>query len=119
MRIIFHDLFNCRRTPATLASRQMERFKTLWDQGERVAPTLALVAVVLLAAWMGNARGGYFLEDWAPVTFFLAVLTVVASVAGVFRGAISRWSLTAIGLFVAYVTWTFASLLWSPNRADA
>jgi O-antigen ligase len=86
---------------------------------ERLAPTLVLVVVVLLASWMGDARGGYFVGEWAPVTFLLAALAVILSATGVFRGASSPWGLAAVGLLAGYAAWTFASLLWSPNRGDA
>lgn len=38
----------------------------LKDRG-RLGPALTLVAVALLAAWMGGAGGGYFVGEWAPV----------------------------------------------------
>ena len=85
----------------------------------RPAPTLALIAVVLLASWMGYAGGGYFVGDWAPVAFILATLVLVVSVIGALRVVPSGWGVAAIGLFIAYMTWTFFSLLWSPNQGDA
>src|SRR3712207_2544351 len=86
---------------------------------KRLAPTLVLVAVVLLASWMGYANGGYLLSQWALVAIFLAMLALIISVVGAFRGTGSRWSTVAVGLFVAYTVWTFASLLWAPNQGDA
>jgi O-antigen ligase len=68
---------------------------------------------------MGYANGGYFVGEWALVAIILAALALSASVAGAFRRTESRWSTVALGLFVAYTAWTFASLLWSPNRGDA
>ena len=32
------------------------------------------------------------------------------------RSVGSGWSATALALFATYTAWTFASLLWSPNR---
>lgn len=86
---------------------------------QRRTPTLTLVAVVLLAAWMGYANGGYFVKDWAPVAFLLGALMFIASLAGVFRAVSSRWVTAALGLFAGYAAWTLASLLWSPNKGDA
>jgi uncharacterized membrane protein (UPF0127 family) len=85
----------------------------------RVAPTLILVPVVLLASWMGDASGGYFVGEWALAAVLLGALALVASVGGALRVAGSRWSAAALALFAAYALWTFASLLWSPNRGDA
>jgi len=85
----------------------------------RLLPTLVLVGIVLMAAWMGNANGGYFVGDWAPVAIILAVLLLITSVVGVFSGKQSWWSVAAGGLFAAYAAWTLASLYWSPNRGDA
>ncbi len=68
---------------------------------------------------MGAASGGYFSSQWAPATLVLAALALVASLTGVLRGAGSEWGNLALGLFAAYTVWTFASLLWSPNRGDA
>ena len=85
----------------------------------RLAPTVALASIVLLAAWMGDVNGGYFVGKWALAVFFAATLLLVASVVGVFSIGQSRWSAVACGLFVAYVLWTLASLYWSPNRGDA
>jgi tetratricopeptide (TPR) repeat protein len=74
------------------------------------------MAVVLLAAWMGDVSGGYFVGGWA---LLLAVLLLVAAVLGILRGTGSWWIYLALGSFVAYMAWTFASLLWSPNQGDA
>ena len=86
---------------------------------DRLASSSGLAAAVLLAAWMGNANGGYFIGDRAPVAFILAVLMLIAAVTGVLGQAQSRWSVAATGLLTGYTAWTFASLLWSPDRGDA
>lgn len=96
----------------------MDRPEPLKDY-KWLRPTLVLGVVVLLATWMGAASGGYFIRDWALVVFFLATLVLLASLAGIFRGAGSRWSTVALGLFAGYAAWTAISLLWSPNRGDA
>src|SRR5215211_466347 len=92
--------------------------KTL-DKHVRLAPTVVLVAVVLLASWMGTVDGGYFVRGWAPAALVLAALALIASLVGVLRGAGSWRGNAALGLFAAYTVWTFASLLWSPNQGDA
>src|SRR5215211_690409 len=68
---------------------------------------------------MGTVGGGYFTGQWAPAALVLAALALIASLVGVLRGAGSPWGNVALGLFAAYTVWTFASLLWSPNRGDA
>ncbi len=87
--------------------------------GSRLPPTLALICVVLLAAWMGNLDGGYFVGDWAPPAFILAAVALVVSVAGAFHRSGRRWTLLTAALFALYAAWTFASLLWSSDRGDA
>ena len=86
---------------------------------DRLFPTVAVVAVILLAAWMGFATGGFFTNDWAPALFIMAALMLLASTTGVFRYVRSRWYAAALGLFAAYTAWTAVSILWSPNRGDA
>lgn len=99
-----------------LSKRLKQRFSNGRD---RLLPTLALISVVLLAAWMGDSDGGYFVGGWAPPAFVLIALALVVSVAGAFHGPGHRWSLLAPALLALYAAWTFASLLWSPNRGDA
>lgn len=102
-----------------LKAYTLERSKGSSKLGDRQFPTLALLCVILLAAWMGNSYGGYFVGDWAPPTFILSALALLVSVVGFSGSARLRWSTLALGLFIAYAAWTFASLLWSPNVGDA
>ena len=81
----------------------------------RLAPSLMLVATMLLGAWMGYEYGGYFVEVWVVATVLLAVLTFVMAVTGSLGKLGSRWTLLALSLFAGYTAWTFASLLWSPE----
>src|SRR5215218_249740 len=98
----------------------MIRLAKISDKHVRLAPTVVLVAVVLLASWMGITDGGYFVSGWAPAALVLAALALIASLVGVLHGAGSRRvGNAALGLFAAYTVWTFASLLWSPNQGDA
>ena len=85
----------------------------------RLASSSTLAAVVLLAAWMGSANGGYFIGDRAPVAFILAALMFLASITGVLGKTQSLWSITATSLLTGYTAWTFLSLIWSPNQGDA
>lgn len=85
----------------------------------RLAPTVAMISIVLLASWMASSNGGYFTTAWAPVALILGVLFFAASFFGLLGGARSRWSTAAIALFAAYVVWTLLSLLWSPNKGAA
>jgi len=104
----------------TLKGYLSKRFAKRFSGGRnRLLPTLALICVVLLAAWMGSRDGGYFVGDWVPPAFVLAALALLVSLAGAFRGSGHRWSLLASALFALYAAWTLASLLWSPNRGDA
>ena len=96
-------------------------FKTigLLQDRVRLGATAVLAAIVLLASWMGDASGGYFVGDWVPVVFVLAAVVAVASLAGVLRGPGSWWGHAALALLAAYAVWTALSLLWSPNVGDA
>ena len=85
----------------------------------RLSPSLLLTAVVLLAAWMGYEYGGYFVDVWAVAAGLLAALAFVMSAAGLLGRLGSRWTSLALGLFAGYTAWTFASLLWAPNKGDA
>ncbi|WP_273887054.1 O-antigen ligase family protein [Rubrobacter naiadicus] len=95
------------------------------DAGERalssrrVPPTLALAGVALLASWMAVDQGGYFTRTWAPAAVLLAVLLAALSAVGYFRRVSLRPALPALGLFAAYAGWSFATMLWSPNRQAA
>src|SRR5215218_8161633 len=97
----------------------MIRLAKVSDKHVRLAPTLALVAVVLLASWMGTLGGGYFVSGWAPAALVLAALALISSLVGVLRDTGSWRGNAALGLVAAYTVWTFASLLWSPNRGVA
>lgn len=93
--------------------------KSVSNDQERLGPTVALVFVILLAAWMGNANGGYFVGDWAPPALLVAAFALLISVIAPFGSAKLRFSILALGLFVAYAAWTLTSLLWSANKGDA
>src|SRR5215212_10950404 len=97
----------------------MIRLAKISDKHVRLAPTVVLVAIILLASWMGTLDGGYFVRGWAPAALLLAALALIASLVGVLRDTGSWWGNAALGLFAAYTVWTFASLLWSANRGDA
>ncbi len=92
--------------------------KALLSRG-RLYPTLALVFVVLLASWMGNADGGYFVGDWALPAFVLVAAALLVSVAAPLGGANLRWAFLALGLFGAFTAWSLLSLLWSANKGAA
>lgn len=86
---------------------------------ERLYPTVALVGVALLAAWMGNFDGGYFVGNWSPPAFILAITALLIVAIAPFGGISLRWAVLSLGLFAAYTSWTMASILWSSNRGDA
>src|SRR5919199_6426664 len=85
----------------------------------RLAPTLVLISIVLLATWMGNANGGYRVGQWALAAILLGILALIISVRGALSGIRSWPSTVALGLFAAYTAWTLASVLWSPNQGNA
>lgn len=85
----------------------------------RLPATLSLVAVGLVATWMGFASGGYFTGDWSLAALMLALLALVSYATGAFRGTRLRYGTVALVVFGLYVAWTFASVLWSPNRGNA
>jgi hypothetical protein len=62
-----------------LKEQSAKHFTNVWD---RPTPNPAVVAVVLLAAWMGDKDGGYFVGDWTPAAMVVAVLLLVISAAG-------------------------------------
>ena len=98
----------------------MNRTRTsILKDRRRLGLTLALANIVLLATWMGDVNGGYFVRDWATIALLLAALLLVGSLAGLFRGLGSRQSITALGLFAGYAAWTSVSLLWSSDLGDA
>ena len=82
-------------------------------------PSVALVGVALLVAWMGNFDGGYFLGGWALPAIALAAATLLVSAVATFGGRELRWAVLALGLFTAYTAWTLASVLWSANKGAA
>ena len=86
---------------------------------ERLYPTVALGAVALLAAWMGNFDGGYFVGAWSPPALALAIVALLIAIVAPFGGISLRWAVFALGLFAAYTSWTMVSVLWSSNRGDA
>ena len=81
----------------------------------RLAPTLTLATVALLGVWMSCSYGGYFVGVWAPVALLLCALALVRMP----HVRPSRWGVCALVSFSGYAAWTFASILWSPNRGDA
>lgn len=92
--------------------------KGLGDHG-RLYPTLALALVVLLASWMGNAGGGYFVGGWALPAFVLVVAALLVAAFAAFGDTGLSRSFLALGLLGCYTAWTLVSLLWSANRGAA
>ena len=68
---------------------------------------------------MGVERGGYFIVGWTLPALALAALIMAGMALGVIRGPGSRVGVAAAVLFGGYALWTFASILWAPNRGDA
>ncbi len=97
----------------------LERLAAVKNDKGRLLPTLALSAVILLAAWMGSVDGGYFARHWALAALVLIVLMLAIAVAGVAYDPRHRWTIAAFALFGTYTLWTFASLLWSSNLGAA
>lgn len=89
----------------------------VWRERARLAPTIALVMVALLGVWMGYSYGGYFMQTWAPVALLVSVLALALT--RMLDARLSRWGAAALILFAGYTAWTFASILWSPNKGDA
>lgn len=85
----------------------------------RLPATLALTAITLTATWMGFENGGYFVADWGLIGLAVAVILLFGTATGAFRAARVRYGVIALALFGAYTAWTFASILWAPNRGEA
>jgi len=92
--------------------------KPLAEHG-RLAASLALCALALLAPWMGWRYGGYYVGGWAPPALASAALLLVLAAAGALGRMRSPWSAAAAALLTGYAAWTFLSLLWSPDRGEA
>ena len=73
----------------------------------------ALVAVALMLVW-AIQNGGFDASTWYWGALVL-LATFTAVFAGVFRGRLrlSRASAIAVGLFAAYVAWSYLSMLWA------
>jgi O-antigen ligase/polysaccharide polymerase Wzy-like membrane protein len=73
----------------------------------------ALVAVALMLVW-AIQNGGFDASTWYWGALVL-LATFTAVFAGVFRGRLrlSQASAIAVGLFAAYVAWSYLSMLWA------
>lgn len=84
---------------------------------QAVPGLLALVVFVVLAA----TEGGFEPTTWYPAAAFLLGLLVVSLLvlgpAGVLRPGTA--GLLAIGLFAAFVAWSFLSITWANAKGDA
>jgi tetratricopeptide (TPR) repeat protein len=80
-------------------------------------PGLLLVALFLL--WAAG-EGGLAPTVWYPGALFsLALLVVLAALAGRLVSRPSRWTLAALGLLAGFAAWSFLSITWADVRADA
>jgi hypothetical protein len=80
-------------------------------------PGLLLVALFLL--W-GAGEGALEPTVWYPGALFcLALLAVIAGLAGGLVVRPSNWALAGFGLLGAFVAWSFLSITWADVEGDA
>lgn len=81
---------------------------------------LAGAPALLLLIWWISREGGYFERSWMPGTVLLLVIGAASAIALRAELALpSRPAQLAVAAFAAYVAWSFASILWAGNPADA
>ena len=76
---------------------------------------LALVPLVILAA----LKGGYFPQEWYPAALFLVALLLVGVLALPAGGRPAVPVLVAVGALWAFAAWSYITIAWADQRADA
>lgn len=80
-----------------------------------VLGAFALVPLLILAA----EKGGFFPTVWYPAALFLLALLFVGLLALPSGGKPPAAVLVAVGALAAYAGWSYLSIGWSDQRADA
>ncbi|MDQ3935596.1 MAG: hypothetical protein M3340_13300, partial [Actinomycetota bacterium] len=76
---------------------------------------LALVPLLILSA----DKGGFFPTDWYPAALFLVALLLVGVLALPSGGRPPALLLVATGALAAFAAWSYLSISWADQRADA
>jgi hypothetical protein len=107
-------------------TRTLEALQTrLRTEGAPLLPAGLAIAVVI--AWAATG-GGYESQPalsggYEPDPWYLGALGLIgllcASAFGVGRVRLSRWATIACGALIAYVAWSFLSVLWAHDQGTA
>ena len=76
---------------------------------------LALVPLFVLSA----VKGGFFPQEWYPAALFLVALLLVALIALPSGASPPALVLVAAGALVGYALWSYLTIAWADQRADA
>jgi tetratricopeptide (TPR) repeat protein len=80
-----------------------------------VLGALALVPLLILSA----EKGGFFPREWYPAALFLVALLLVGVLALPSGGRPPVPILVAVGALTAFAGWSYLSITWADQRADA
>jgi Flp pilus assembly protein TadD len=81
---------------------------------------LAGAPALLILVWWTVRQGGYFERSWMPGAVLVLLIGATSAIAQRAEIALpSRAARVAVAAFVAYVLWSFASILWADSPGDA
>lgn len=81
---------------------------------------LAGAPALLILVWWTVREGGYFERSWMPGAVLILLVGATSAIAQRADIALpSRAARVAVAAFVAYVLWSFASILWADSPGDA
>ena len=93
--------------------------ETLRD-GLALAPAIVLGALALIPLLiLSSENGGFFPTDWYPAALFLVALLFVGLLALPSGPPPAAPVLVAVGALAAYTAWSYMTIGWSDQRADA
>jgi hypothetical protein len=84
------------------------------------SPAILLGALALIPLFVLSAeKGGFFPTEWYPGALFLFALLVVGVLALPSGGPPPPVLLVAVGGMVAFTAWSYATIAWADQQADA
>jgi O-antigen ligase len=93
--------------------------ETLRD-GIALSPAIVVGALALIPLLVLSAdKGGYFPTEWYPAALFLVALLLVGLLALPSGGRPPIPVLVAVGALTAFTGWTYLSIAWADQQADA